>query len=93
MKLYDSGLQYHMSKESQEMVVLNLQHFINTLAWCKPAFRDAEQQMDQVRVPLFDWYMAEDYYIGRHDPALVIMWQMEHDEVNLCTVDVMALGE
>lgn len=93
LRLYESGREHGMTEESLEMVGLNLQHFINTFGWCRPAFRDAEQQREEVRIPVFDWYMAEEYYVGRHDPACVVMWQMEHSNINLCAIDVMQLGE
>lgn len=82
-----------LTEDIREALKTNLLYHFNILGFCRAGFRAASEQGEDVNVRLFDIYMVEEHYVGRHDPAAVIMWQRDHGECNLRTANVFTLGE
>ncbi|KAF8432350.1 hypothetical protein L210DRAFT_3507532 [Boletus edulis BED1] len=64
------------------------------LKFCMPAFREAAVRVEMgedLNVTFFDIYMAEEYYVRRHEPAAVNRWQRNTPGINLHTVDIFRL--
>lgn len=82
-----------MTDEIDFAVSCNLRYALDVLKFCRPAFREAAEQSDEVRIAFFDAYMLEEHFVGRHEPSAVILWQRDHPTQNLRHMDVFALGE
>lgn len=82
-----------LSDDIREAMRSNLLYHFSVLKSCRPAFRDAAERGGELNVRLFDIHMLEEHYVGRHDPAAVILWQRGHSACNLRTANVFELGE
>lgn len=56
------------------------------------AFREAATAQPQGRVRLFDIYMLQECYVGRHEPAAVVQWQNENPNLNLRCANALEAG-
>jgi hypothetical protein len=73
-------------------IACNMVYAAEVLAFCRPLFRAATAEREEVRIHFFDTYMLEEHYVGRHEPSAVILWQKEHSQHNLRTDDANGLG-
>ena len=78
-----------MNEDVSEALRRNASHLQAILNRIKKPLGAIAETTPPGRVRLLDIYMLEEYFVGRHDPAAVILWQKNHDK-NLRTTDILS---
>lgn len=78
---------------TEKAMVNNLRYHLDVFKELRISLRAAAASVDpQPVVRLLEVYMLEEFYVGRHDPAAVLKWQMAHAAINLRCTDIFTLG-
>ncbi|KAF9236307.1 hypothetical protein BU15DRAFT_77148 [Melanogaster broomeanus] len=78
-----------LDEEIQDTLRRNALYLENVLRYIQKPLEAEANANPPGRIRLFDIYMLEDYFVGRHDPAAVIIWQRGHEQ-NLRTTDILS---
>lgn len=83
------GVMLDMPTEAWDAVQRNVACLDAVLYRIAKPMQDAALARPPGRVRLFEIFMLEEYFVGRHEPAAVVAWQRHHNE-NLRNTDVLS---
>ncbi|KIK78107.1 hypothetical protein PAXRUDRAFT_17060 [Paxillus rubicundulus Ve08.2h10] len=78
-----------LDQECQDALRRNALYLEKVLRHIQKHLQTAANTNPPGHVRLFDIYMLQDYFVGRHDPAAVILWQRGHTQ-NLRNTDILS---
>ncbi|KAI5980743.1 hypothetical protein EDD15DRAFT_2203731 [Pisolithus albus] len=89
-KLLNDNILDSFSDHVANSVRCNAVHLNSVFHWIRQRLATATNSTPPGRVKYFEAYMHEEFYVGRHEPSALIIWQKKNPTTNLWAGDILS---